>query len=105
MIPLKTKLYYAEMPSNNRPSLRGAGSPRGAMERFSSRLSSQNARDLESPGRNMVTIIAKGGVKAANAIDQSYRAYKRSSLGDQKPEGLGYSPMQQRHFIIPKLRV
>jgi hypothetical protein len=99
MMPIKTKLYYAEMPEKNRPSLRGAGSPKGAMKRFGSRLSSQNAREAESPGRNMVTMIAQGGQKAAHAIDASYRAYKRSSLGEPKepkestPMALHYSPL------------
>jgi hypothetical protein len=31
MMPIKTKLYYAEMPVRTRPSLKGAGSPKGAM--------------------------------------------------------------------------
>ena len=30
-MPIKTKLYYAEMPDRARPSLKGAGSPKGAM--------------------------------------------------------------------------
>ena len=78
MVPIKSKLYYAEMPDHNRPSIRGAGDPSIGLRRFSSRHSSEKERAKESPGRTMVNMIAQGGQRAANAIDRSYRQYKKN---------------------------
>ena len=64
MVPIQTKLYYAQIPINQRPSLKGSGDPTQNMERFSSRLSQERARANESPTRAIVNMIAQGGRKA-----------------------------------------
>ena len=94
MVPIKTKLYYAEMPEPARPRHGNARSPNDTNLRFGSQHSSQRAKGTESQERNIVNVIAQGGRKAADAIDKSYRAYKRNSVGEQSHEGVNYSPLQ-----------